>query len=189
MRCCCGLEYLAAGERHRWYCVVRTLPESASGDDGVFDPYVRVLVGEPGRQVFEAVKVIELGALSGSVLHAQSQDLISNGITEPVCGGKVNHRLSLTGTLARSTTMFDIACLNEQPSNKLRLHTLCHGGRLQRSSRGITHEQSHGYVRVGTMQGGLGIRLRAVVPGLWRVDPHDPLHLSPCIRLHLSGPT
>ena len=24
--------------------------------------------------------------------------------------------------------MFDVACLNEQPSNKLRLHTLCHGG-------------------------------------------------------------
>ena len=85
--------------------------------------------------------------------------------------------------------VFDIACLNEQPSNKLRLHTLCHGGKLQVSSRGITHEQSHRYVRVGTMRGGLGIRLRPVVPGLWRVDPHDPLHLSPCIRLPLSGPT
>ena len=75
--------------------------------------------------------------------------------------------------------MFDIACLNEQPGNKLGLHTLCHGDKLQGSSRGITHEQSHGYVRVGTMRGGLGIRLRSVVPGLWRVDPHDPLHLSP----------
>ena len=85
--------------------------------------------------------------------------------------------------------MFDMACLNEQPSNKLRLHTLYHGGKLQGSSRGITHEQSHGYVRVGTMRGGLGIRLRAVVAGLWRVGPHDPLHLSPCIRLPLSGPT
>ena len=40
--------------------------------------------------------------------------------------------------------LFDIASLNEQPSNKLRLRTLCHGGKLQGSSRGITHEQSHG---------------------------------------------
>ena len=84
--------------------------------------------------------------------------------------------------------VFDIACLNEQPSNKVRLHTLYHGGKLQGSSRGITHKQSHGYVRIGTMRGGLGIRLRVVVPGLWRVDPHDPLHLSPCIRLPFSGP-
>ena len=72
---------------------------------------------------------------------------------------------------------------------RYRLHTLCHGGKSQRSSCGITHEQSHGYVRVGTVRGGLGIRLRVVVPGLWRVDPHDPLHLSPCIRLPFSGPT
>ena len=44
----------------------------------------------------------------------------------------------------RREGMFDIACLNEQPSNKLRLHTLCHGGKLQGSSRGITHEQPTG---------------------------------------------
>ena len=60
---------------------------------------------------------------------------------------------------------------------------------LQGLSRGITYEQSYGYVRVDTIRAGLGNRLRAVVTGLWRVDPHDPLHLSPCIRLPLSGPT
>ena len=97
---------------------------------------------------------------------------------EDRCSGETKGRLSC---------VFDIACLNEQPSNKLRLHTLCHGGKLQGSSRGITHEQFHGYVRVGTLRGSLGIRLR--IPGLWRVDPHDPPHLSPCIRLPLSGPT
>ena len=71
-------------------------------------------------------------------------------------------------------------------SNKLQLHTLCHGGKFQGSSRGITHEQSHGYVRVGTMRGGLGIRLRAVVTGLWRVGPHDPLHFLTCLSRHWS---
>ena len=40
-------------------------------------------------------------------------------------------------------------------------------------------EQSHGYVRVGTMRGGSSIRLRAVVTGLWRVGPHDPLRFTP----------
>ena len=70
------------------------------------------------------------------------------------------------GKFTRGYQLLDTACLNEQPSNKLRLHTLCHEGKLQGSSRGITHEQSHGYVRVGTTRGGLGIRLRAVVPGL-----------------------
>ena len=37
------------------------------------------------------------------------------------------------------------------------------------------------------MRGSLGIRLRAVVTGLWRVGPHDPLHISPCIRLPPFG--
>ena len=55
--------------------------------------------------------------------------------------------------------------------------------------RGITFEQSYGYVRVDTTRAGLGNRLRAVVIGLWRLGPHDPLHISPCVRLLLSGPT
>ena len=59
---------------------------------------------------------------------------------------------------------------------------------LQGLSRGIIYE-SYGYVRVDTVWAGLGNRLRAVVTGLWRVYPHDPLHLSPGIRLRISGPT
>ena len=58
---------------------MQTLPVSASGDDGVFDADVRLLLGEPGRQVFGAVKITELGALGGSVLHTQFKDYISNG--------------------------------------------------------------------------------------------------------------
>ena len=39
----------ADDERHHWNCVLRRLFESASGNDVVFDPDVRVLVVEPGR--------------------------------------------------------------------------------------------------------------------------------------------
>ena len=60
---------------------------------------------------------------------------------------------------------------------------------IQGLLRGITYEQTYVYIRVDTMRAGLGNRLRAVVIGLWRVDSHDPLHISACIRLLLSGPT
>lgn len=69
---------LTAGERRHWYCVVWTMSESASGDDGVFAPDVHLPLVEPARQVFKVVKVTELGALGGSVLHAQTHNLISN---------------------------------------------------------------------------------------------------------------
>ena len=38
----------------------------------------------------------------------------------------------------------------------------------------------------GGMGGGLGIRLRAVVTGLWRVGPHDPLHFPACLSRRKS---
>ena len=68
---------LTAGKRRHWYCVVWTMTESASGDDGVFDPDVHVPLVEQARQVFKVVKVAELGVLGGSVLHAQTHNLIS----------------------------------------------------------------------------------------------------------------
>ena len=89
----------------------------------------------------------------------------------------------------RYYTLFDIACLTEQPSNTVRLHSLSRSYKLQALSRGITYEKSYGNVRVDTVRVGLGNRLRAVVTGLWRFDPHDPLHLCPCIRPSLSGQT
>ena len=133
-------------------------------------------------------KTIRGGHFSFIVDSRSGCRLVPFSIIMPQCRYRRSRRQRMN-TMPNSRTVFDIACLNEQPSNKLRLHTLCYGGKLQRSSRGITHEQSHGYVRLGTMPEGLGIRLRAVVPGLWGADPHEPLHLSPCIRLPLSGPT
>ena len=61
------------------------------------------------------------------------------------------------------------------------------GLRLQGLSHGITHEKSYGYVRVDTIRTGLGNRPRPVVTGLWRVDRHDPLHISPGTSLPLPG--
>lgn len=68
---------LAAGERHDWYRVVRSISKSASGDDGVFAPNMRVPLVEPAGKVFKVVKV-ELGTLGRGVLHAQTQNLMSN---------------------------------------------------------------------------------------------------------------
>ena len=90
--------------------------------------------------------------------------------------------------------MFDTACLTEQPSNKLRLHTLCHGVTVEGIVSWYHLRAVYGcvFIRVDTIRAGLGNRLliiRAVVTGLRRVDPHDPLHRSPCIRLPLSGST
>ena len=42
--------------------------------------------------------------------------------------------------------MFDVACLTEQPSNRLRLLRCVTELQLQGLSRGITYEQSYGYV-------------------------------------------
>ena len=52
----------------------------------------------------------------------------------------------------RYYTLFDIACLTEQPSNTVRLHSLSRSYKLQALSRGITYEQSYGYVRVDTIR-------------------------------------